>query len=473
MLFNSFSFLLFLPVVFLAHWFLCKGARQQNTFLLIASYFFYGCWDVRFMLLLGGVTLVAYYTGELLNRGYTQRLRRIILTACIVLNLGVLCAFKYFDFFYENFALLLRAVGFDADSVTLKLILPVGISFFTFQAIGYVVDVYRNQLRAERDVIKFAVFISFFPQLVAGPIERATNLLPQFARKREFDETLGVSGLKLILWGLFKKMVVADNAASVVNAIFPDYASAGTINLWIGGVLFAFQIYGDFSGYSDIAIGTGRLFGIRLMKNFDKPYLSKNIAEFWRRWHISLTSWFRDYVYIPLGGNRRGSRRTLANRLGVFLLSGLWHGANFTFIAWGGFHGVMTTLSRKRAANAPSSQSGGVRVFFDTFNIGITFLLVMVGFIIFRADTLPHAIDYIIDMWRWVPYATVMGKAALVWVMALVIIEVLTRHRDTPFDFSGHGLMRYRTCRWMVYLIFVVVTLVFSGTQEQFIYFQF
>ena len=342
MLFNSFEFLIFLPAVFLLYWFVFKPLKWQNLFVVAASYLFYGWWDWRFLILIAITTFCSYASGLLIQKYAGRRTRRRIVCATnILLNLIILGIFKYLNFFGENFALLLDALGFKCDWVTLDILLPVGISFYTFQALSYTIDVYRGNIQPTRNIVAFFAFISFFPQLVAGPIERATNLLPQFLVPRKFDYAKAVDGMRQILWGLFKKMVVADNCSVAVNMIFDQYQSLDGFTLFIGGLLFTFQIYGDFSGYSDIAIGTARLFGINLMRNFNYPYFSRNIAEFWRRWHISLTTWFRDYVYFPLGGSRRGKWKTIRNTFIIFLVSGMWHGANWTFICWGAYNALL------------------------------------------------------------------------------------------------------------------------------------
>lgn len=305
MLFNSFEFLLFLPIVFLLYWFVFKRLKWQNLFLVVASYVFYGWWDWRFLILIALTTLFSYVSGRLIARYEGQQKRQKALSAInIVLNLSILGVFKYYNFFAENFAALFGNIGWQIDWVTLDILLPVGISFYTFQALSYSIDVYQKKLPVCKDIIAFFAYISFFPQLVAGPIERATNLLPQFYKSHTFNYAQAVDGCRQILWGFFKKMVVADNCATAVNLIWGNYTDQSGFTLLMGGFLFTLQIYGDFSGYSDIAIGTARLFGINLMRNFSFPYFSRDIAEFWRRWHISLTTWFRDYIYIPLGGSR-------------------------------------------------------------------------------------------------------------------------------------------------------------------------
>ena len=336
MLFNSFEFLVFLPLVFSGYWFLFKPLRMQNLFIVICSYIFYGWWDWRFLLLIAFTTFCSYASGILLERLEGRRkFQRYVCAANIILNLSILGIFKYYNFFADNMKELLQLFGITPHWTTLDILLPVGISFYTFQALSYTIDVYRRQLRPTHDIVAFFAFISFFPQLVAGPIERATNLLPQFLKPRTFDYGKAVDGMQQILWGLFKKMVVADNCSRLADAIFNNYQHMGSWQLFLGAVFFTFQIYGDFSGYSDIAIGTARLFGINLMKNFNMPYIARDIAEFWRRWHISLTTWFRDYLYIPLGGSREGRWKSIRNTFIIFLVSGFWHGSNWTFIVWG------------------------------------------------------------------------------------------------------------------------------------------
>ena len=341
MLFNSFEFCLFLPVAFALYWLLRRWRQWQNAFLLAASYAFYAMWDVRFLWLIAGVSLTAWLSGMGIARfGKGSRRAKGIVAAQAAVSLGVLFAFKYFNFFVDSFISLSAWLGFSAYRPLWQVALPVGISFYTFQALAYVIDVYRGEAKACRNALTFFTFIAFFPQLVAGPIERAARLLPYFDRPRHFDYASATDGLRLMLWGMVKKTVVADNCAAIVNAIYANPQADGT-DLWVAVIFFAIQIYGDFSGYSDIAVGCGRLFGIPLMQNFRLPYFSRSIAEFWRRWHISLMSWFRDYIYIPLGGSRQGRWRTAGNTFVVFLLSGLWHGANFTFVLWGAYHACL------------------------------------------------------------------------------------------------------------------------------------
>lgn len=340
MLFNSLEFAIFLPVVFLLYWFVFqRRVKWQNLFIVVVSYMFYGWWDWKFLFLIAFTSFCSWGSGLLIERYRQQRTAKVIHISNIVLNLLILGVFKYYDFFVDSFARLF--LGGRDDTLLLHLILPVGISFYTFQALSYSIDVYRQRLKPTRDIVQFFAFVSFFPQLVAGPIERATNLLPQFEKKRTFDYSNGVDGMRMILWGLFKKVAVADTCALYVNHVFGNYHDCSGLSLVFAAILFAIQIYGDFSGYSDIAIGTAKLFGIQLMRNFRTPYFSRDIAEFWSRWHISLTTWFRDYVYIPLGGSRTTKAKVVRNTFIIFLLSGFWHGANWTFIAWGAYHALL------------------------------------------------------------------------------------------------------------------------------------
>ena len=375
MSFISVAFLVFLPLVFLIYWALQRHLRCQNIALLTASYVFYAWWDWRFLFLILITSTSSFVSGLIMPKTIHKRW---VLTACVLLNLGILGVFKYYGFFIDNLQAMLAPLGVALDVPTLHLILPVGISFYTFQSLSYAIDVYRGTLTPTRRIVDFFAYIAFFPQLVAGPIERATNLLPQISSPRTFRYDEAVEGLRRILWGFFKKMVVADNCALAVNTIWADYAGADAMTLVAGMLLFTFQIYGDFSGYSDIAIGTARLFGIRLMENFRLPYFSATMPEFWRRWHISLMTWFRDYLYIPLGGSREGTLRTIRNILIVFLLSGLWHGANWTFVVWGLYNACLLLLWRV------------VRL----RSILLTFLLAAVGWVVFRSASMTEAVDY-------------------------------------------------------------------------------
>ena len=378
MLFNSIDFAFFLPLVFILYWVLNKNLKFQNLLIIISSYLFYGWWDWRFLSLILFSTFVDYSVGVLLHKQINDSKRKILLWFSVIVNLGFLGFFKYYNFFLENFVSAFSLFGVEINHNTLNIILPVGISFYTFQTLSYTIDVYKKKLEPTKDVIAFAAFVCFFPQLVAGPIERATSLLPQFYKKRVFKYHKAVDGLRQILWGLFKKIVIADNCAQLANEIFNNSSVYSGSTLALGAIFFTFQIYGDFSGYSDIAIGTSKLFGFELMSNFKFPYFSRNIGEFWRRWHISLSTWFRDYLYIPLGGNRKGELLTLRNLMLVFLLTGLWHGASWTFVIWGIYHGVFLLIERLGFDKL-------LNFVYKPIRIAYTLLVVMVGWVLFRS----------------------------------------------------------------------------------------
>ena len=479
MLFNSFEFLIFLPIVFLLYWFIFKPLRWQNLFIVAVSYIFYGWWDWRFLILIAFTTLCSFASGILLEKLDGQRTRQKWVSAAnITLNLLILCIFKYFNFFGENLSELFQLFGVELDWVTIDILLPVGISFYTFQALSYTIDVYQYKIKPTHDVIAFFAFISFFPQLVAGPIERATNLLPQFLVSRSFNYDRAVDGMKQILWGLFKKMVVADNCATAVNLIFDEYQTLGGTHLFLGAFFFTFQIYGDFSGYSDIAIGTARLFGINLMRNFNFPYFSRDIAEFWRRWHISLTTWFRDYIYIPLGGSRCGKWKAMRNTLIIFLVSGLWHGANWTFICWGAFHALLFLPLFIMGKNRKNKDVVAQNRLFPNLKEGcqmfITFLLVVIGWIIFRAENIHQAWDYIICMVTKFDFVLpAHGKDPLIYIAILLVVEWFQRGKQFGLQIEEKGIFRHQAIRWTLYYVLFIITLLLAGQQEEFIYFQF
>lgn len=479
MLFNSLEFLLFLPATFLLYWFAFKPLRLQNIFIVAASYLFYGWWDMRFLLLIAVTTLCSYASGLLLEKTEgKRRLQKGISAANIVLNLSILCFFKYFNFFGENFAALLRLCGIPYDWITIDILLPVGISFYTFQALSYTIDVYQHKIKPTHDIVAFFAFISFFPQLVAGPIERSTNLLPQFLTARHFNYAQAVDGMRQILWGFFKKMVVADNCAMAVNIIFSEYQALDGTHLFLGALFFTFQIYGDFSGYSDIAIGTARLFGIRLMRNFNFPYFSRDIAEFWRRWHISLTTWFRDYIYFPLGGSRCGRWRTMCNTAVIFLVSGFWHGANWTFVCWGAYHALLffplLLAGKNRKHKGVVAQGRLLPDIKEFLQMSCTFLLVVIGWVIFRAESIGQAWDYIYCMvTKFSGQLPAHGKDPLIYISILLVVEWLQREKQFGLQISSTGLFRHRAIRWALYYITFVTTLLLAGQQEEFIYFQF
>lgn len=480
MLFNSFEFVVFLPIVFMLYWFVFKSVKLQNVFVVAASYVFYGWWDWRFLLLIALTTFCSYESGLLLEKSEGNRSRqKLISTANICLNILILAYFKYCNFFGENFAALLRCFGVEADWVMLDIMLPVGISFYTFQALSYTIDVYRRKIAPTHDIVAFFAFVSFFPQLVAGPIERATNLLPQFMTRRSFDYGKAADGMRQILWGLFKKMVIADNCAVAVNSYFLEYNTLDGFNLLIGAVLFSFQIYGDFSGYSDIAIGTAKLFGINLMRNFNCPYFSRDIAEFWRRWHISLTTWFRDYIYIPLGGSRCVKWKIARNTLVIFLVSGFWHGANWTFVCWGLYNALLFfplfLLGKNRKYTDTVAAGRLLPSAGEFFRMLFTFLLVVVGWIIFRAENITHAWDYIYNMVSKFHFGEIeYGKKALLYCFMMLAVEWLQRSGEHGLQLTPEGVfLKHPLLRWGMYILLAVFTLLFAGMSGDFIYFQF
>ena len=482
MLFNSFQFLIFLPVVFLLYWFVFRQRRWQNLLVVLASYVFYGWWDWRFLGLIALTSACSYVSGLLIERFEGQRGRqRMVSAANIVLNLLILGYFKYFNFFVENLDLLLQSVlGYHLDWVTAEIILPVGISFYTFQALSYTIDVYRGRIAATHDVVEFFAYISFFPQLVAGPIERATNLLPQFQQSRTFDYGRAVDGLRQMFWGFFKKLVVADNCAMVVNLTWGKYDVVSGADLFLLGVSFSLQIYCDFSGYSDIAIGCARLFGFNLMRNFNYPYFSRNIPEFWRRWHISLTSWFRDYIYIPLGGNRCSRGRMISNVLIVWAISGLWHGANWTFICWGLYHAVLLVIYNLLGINTKRKPVVAFGRWLPTWREAlqmiITFALAVIGWIIFRCEDMTEAYHFLSRMFTTMfdSMPVVFGKKALILGCVVIVVEWLQRGKQHGLQLSStHGVFRYSVVRYLLYATLLVVMFFFAGEVQTFIYFQF
>ncbi len=473
MLFNSFAFLLFLPVVYVAYWGLARvPVRAQNAFVLLASYLFYGWWDWRFLGLLFVSSFADFSIGLAMGRSIGAFQRNAFLFLSIAINLGLLGFFKYFDFFIDGFGDLLSLFGLQANLPTLRVILPVGISFYTFQTLSYTIDIYRGQVKPARDPIAFFAFVSFFPQLVAGPIERARDLLPQFHVQRVFDTVAARDGLRQILWGLFKKVAIADTCAPVANTIFGlDPSQASGITLFFGAFFFAFQIYGDFSGYSDIAIGTARLFGFELSRNFAYPYFARSISEFWRRWHISLSTWFRDYVYIPLGGWRDRMGRT-RNILITFAVSGLWHGANWTFLGWGLLHGLYH-LPAVYTDSRASKQTATLR---DLPAIARTFLLVTLTWIFFRASTLHDAVEYV---WYMMANATMHPGALLLYFwrgeMLLITVMLWAEWRNREHAHALEHLSLQPLARWSIYFVLVMTILLNLDLRNvhEFIYFRF
>jgi alginate O-acetyltransferase complex protein AlgI len=479
MQFNSPVYALFLILVFFIFWFLLnKRLRLQNFFLLAVSYIFYGWWDWRFLSLIIFSSLVDYFAGIQLGKTEALKKRRLFLSFSLLTNLGLLGVFKYFNFFSGSLAELFNNFGYKLDALTLNVVLPVGISFYTFQTLSYTIDVYRKKLEPTKDFISFFAYVSFFPQLVAGPIERAVNLLPQFQRKKEFDYDKASDGMRQILWGLFKKVVIADNCAIFVNEIFKNYESQPASVLIMGTIYFAFQIYCDFSGYSDIAIGSAKLLGFDLMTNFKTPYFARDIAEFWRRWHISLSTWFRDYVYIPLGGSRSGKNRALINTMVVFIVSGFWHGANWTFLAWGALNGayyIPLFLAKQNRKNLDTVAEG--RLFPDIKEIlqmGITFTLTCIAWIFFRAESISKAFNYLggIFTHRFLPDNAYYFPKFMMFLLSFFLLceWFLFRHENFLERFDNLNPF-YRRSAYALTL--VLIFLFIQNEASTFIYFQF
>lgn len=479
MFFNSFEYAIFLPIIFIIYWFILnKNLKLQNLFLLISSYFFYSCWDWKFLFLLAFSTILDYISGLKIYNSNTQIKKKIWLIISVSINLGFLGFFKYYNFFIESFADLIQKLGFTAHYSTLNIILPVGISFYTFHGLSYVFDIYNKKIKPSHNWIEYALFVSFFPLLVAGPIERATHLLPQIEKPRKFNYELAVSGLKQILWGLFKKIVIADNCAKAVNLIFNSYESQSGGTLFLGAILFSFQIYGDFSGYSDIALGSGKLLGIKLIKNFNYPYFSRSIAEFWRRWHISLSSWFKDYLYIPLGGSKGGTIKRIRNTFIIFLVSGFWHGANWTFILWGGLNAlfILPSIIFKTNRNNMDIVAKGKILpnFKEFFQIVYTFLLASFAWIFFRSESLSQAFSYINKMFNSIhlPDLSIFNLSLFPLLLLLILVEWKGRENNYAIEKLFY---KSKTCiRWGFYYILIILMLVFGQKNSQeFIYFQF
>ncbi len=477
MYFNSFVFAVFLPVVWVLYWSLRNKAIQyQNLLIVAASYVFYGWWDARFLSLLVLSSLLDLFVAKAIARNNNQRKKKRLLSISLMANLGTLGVFKYYDFFALSFAASFATIGISIDPLTLGFVLPVGISFYTFQTLSYTIDVYRGDLKPAKDPIAFLAYVAFFPQLVAGPIERATNLLPQFEIKRQFDVAKATDGLRQILWGLFKKVVIADSCAPIVDNIFEPGAVWGGSTLVLGAFLFAFQIYCDFSGYSDIAIGVSRLFGFSLMKNFAFPYFSRDIAEFWRRWHISLNTWFRDYVYIPLGGSKGSSLFRVRNILVIFLLSGLWHGANWTYVIWGLINAILfipLLLSGRNRKNVGNVAHGKLLPDLSEF-IGmlLTFGTTLLAWVFFRAVNVEQALTMI----RGMASSSLFHISSQFdgWLMTMISILIVTewvqREKEHALELDTLPAWGRRLSYASVFLLIFFFGR-FDG--QSFIYFQF
>ncbi len=486
MLFNSIDFAIFLPIVFILYWFIFnKNIKLQNCFLVAASYLFYGWWDWRFLLLIIFSTLVDYSVGRGLLKQEKPFKRKILLWVSITVNIGVLVFFKYYNFFLDNFISAFSLFGMEIKANTLNIILPVGISFYTFQTLSYTIDIYKKQLKPSKDIIGFSAFVSFFPQLVAGPIERATNLLPQFYKKRTFDYTKAIDGMRQILWGLFKKIVIADNCAEYANLIFNNSIDYSGSTLVLGAIFFTFQIYCDFSGYSDIAIGTSRLFGFNLMQNFNFPYFSRDIAEFWRRWHISLSTWFRDYLYIPLGGSIGGMWIKIRNTFIIFIVSGFWHGANWTFIIWGALNAVYflpLLLTNNNRNNIDWVAHGkNFPTIKETLSMILTFGLTVFAWIFFRAKNIEHAWEIISSIFSKTIFILPKGSdfintslhPLMIFLLLGIFILIEWIGREQQFAIAKLGLKWNIFYRWFFYTIISLTIILLSGSKQEFIYFQF
>ena len=478
MLFNSIEYLLFLPTVFILYWFVFnKDLRLQNLLIFISSYFFYGWWDWRFLSLIFLSTVVDYFVGLKIYQSQDQKVKKIYLWVSVLCNLGLLGFFKYFNFFIDSWIDLLGSFGYEQKSVwTLNVILPVGISFYTFQTMSYSFDIYYKKLKPTKDFISFASFVSFFPQLVAGPIERASNLLPQILTKRVFKYKQGVQGSRLILWGMFKKVVIADSLGIRVDRIFDSYQTMDGGALLLGLVYFSFQIYCDFSGYSDIAIGTAKLFGIEIMSNFKFPYFSRDIGEFWRRWHISLSSWFRDYLYIPFGGSKGGKWMSIKNIFIIFIVSGFWHGANWTFIMWGLTHALLYIplfligKNRQYTTNVVAENNWFPSIK-ELFQMGMTFFSTTIAWVFFRSESISDSFNYLILMVSKFSIPT-YERFGIVFVFILVLVVfdwIMRKNERNPINIQNKYI------RWIMYIVLIYLIISYFNIIDttQFIYFQF
>ncbi|WP_209330842.1 MBOAT family O-acyltransferase [Lunatimonas salinarum] len=488
MLFNSIEFGFFLPIVFLVYWFLLgRDYRHQNIFLLLASYFFYGWWDYRFLGLLAFSSLADFFIGMAMSKMGNALYKKILLSISLITNLGILWFFKYYNFFVESFSAAFTFMGAPIGVDRLNIILPLGISFYTFQTLSYSIDIYRGKIEPVKSISEFFVFVSFFPQMVAGPIERASNLLPQFMKPRKFDYAKAADGMRQILWGLFKKIVIADNCAVYVNDIFSSPGDYQGSTLFLGAILFAVQIYGDFSGYSDVAIGVARLFGFSLMRNFAFPYFSRDIAEFWRRWHISLTTWFRDYLYIPLGGSYGSTLMKVRNVFIIFIVSGIWHGANWTFVVWGALNAVYflpLLLTSVHRSNVDIVAKGKyLPSLIDLGRMMLTFFLTIIAWVFFRAESLSGALDYLGIMFSdslfrspiqdfWSMNTGNHLIYLFVFIVFFILLEWFQREKEHALEFSQTTRVPVYL-RWSMYYGVVIACFMMNGVEKDFIYFQF
>lgn len=478
MLFNSLGYLLFLPTVFILYWFVFnKSLKIQNLLLLVSSYFFYSCWDYRFLFLLIFSTILDYLSGIQIEKTINKTHRKLWLWLSVGCNLLFLGFFKYYNFFIESFIDLFTTFGLKISPWTLNIILPIGISFYTFHGLSYVIDIYRNKIKPTYNFIDYSVFVSFFPLLVAGPIERATHLLPQIQKKRTFNIDLANDGIRQMLWGFFKKIVVADNCAIFANDIFSNYEELNGSALFLGAICFSFQIYCDFSGYSDIALGTAKLFGIELLRNFAYPYFSRDIAEFWRRWHISLSSWFKDYLYIPLGGSRGSKTIKIRNTFIIFIVSGFWHGANWTFVFWGFLNAIyfLPLLLRDKNRNyldiiGQNKQFPPLR---EILGLITTFLLTTIAWVFFRSPDILTAFKFVGNMLSFSLFSVPLRSAWLPLTFAMLAMSIEWANRQHPHALSNLQHNFPKVIRWSFYISVLYMILFWGAKQQEFIYFQF
>lgn len=479
MVFNSFVFLIYFPTVFIIYWLLFISKNNQNIFLLFASYLFYGFWSWKFLLLLIANTILDYFYGFGVF-SQNKNKAKFFLWLSIINNLGVLAFFKYYNFFASQFQLLGVSVGIKISPYILNIVLPIGISFYTFHGMSYVFDIYRKKQKPVTNFFEYSLFVSFFPLLVAGPIERANHLLPQIQKERKFNYYQSIEGSRLILWGLFKKMVIADNLAIQVDRVFENYNQLNGITLIVGLIYFSIQIYCDFSGYTDIALGSSKLLGFELLSNFKFPYFSRNLGEFWRRWHISLSSWFKDYLYIPLGGSQKGIARTILNTFVIFFVSGFWHGASWNFIVWGGIHAIgfiPSILSGKSKLYTKDTVATNqiLPSLSDTFRIVCTFLFVTLAWLFFRLNTLDGALEYlqrIVSSIYDYPKQLLFefeGKRQIIFVLLLLTADWYLRFNERSLRVPKNIFVR-----WSVYLLLMCIMVLYMNTDSSnFIYFQF
>jgi alginate O-acetyltransferase complex protein AlgI len=477
MFFNSLIFAVFLPIVFVFYWFVfSKTKTAQNSFLVVVSYYFYSCWDWRFLFLLLFSTFLCFITGIKIEKSVKEWERKFWFWFSIFFNVGFLAIFKYYNFFAVSLSDALCAIGFKSSPFLLDLVLPIGISFYTFHGLSYVIDIYYKRIESEKNLVDYALFVSYFPLLVAGPIERATHLLPQVKIKRSFDFEKAKEGVYQIIWGLVKKVVIADTCATYANAIFDNYTSMNSLSLILGAIYFAFQIYGDFSGYSDMALGMSKLFGLDLLRNFNYPYFSRDIAEFWRRWHISLSNWFRDYLYIPLGGSRGSKLKQIRNVFIIFVVSGFWHGANWTFLVWGFINGLYFLPSLLLGTNRNHIESA--QLYWDINSIKVvcsilaTFSLTCLAWICFRANSISDAFNYIRYIFTNRNFASQFlqnqrySYELILLIILFVFVEWNSRFKIEPISGKFAGLK-------MALCFAVIIAFGTYSDYKEFIYFQF